>query len=138
MSLKPLYVGVLVTGILLLGACTHSQSSPERHAQHAVYQLAAAHSEIDTRIQISDSTRAYVPFFDQFYQMGKAERTKGVTRQQAQQQEAYFRSPEFLPELGTKGSFYSQIYTADNPQAQRKILIDGAITTYWDGYEGRP
>ncbi|WP_230554893.1 hypothetical protein ACOMDM_02085 [Serratia plymuthica] len=29
-------------------------------------------------------------------------------------------------------------YSADNPQKQRKILLDSAVATYWGGYEGRP
>ncbi|MGO4795746.1 Exc2 family lipoprotein [Serratia quinivorans] len=128
---------MLVTA-LFLSACTSQKSSPERHAKHAVYQLAREDFSPEMRTQIPDSIKAAIPFFDQFYQMGKTDRAKGLTQQQAQQQEAYFRSPEFLGDMGKKGRFINQLYSVDNPQKQRQILLDSAVATYWDGYEGRP
>jgi len=100
---------------LLLSACTSQKSSPERHAKHAIYQLAREDFSPEMRTQIPDSIKASIPFFDQFYKMGKADRAKGLTQQQAQQQEAYFRSPEFLSDMGKKGQFINQQYSVDNP-----------------------
>jgi hypothetical protein len=40
--------------------------------------------------------------------------------------------------MGKKGKFINQEYSVDNPQKQRQILLDSAVATYWDGYEGRP
>ncbi|WP_261416157.1 Exc2 family lipoprotein [Serratia proteamaculans] len=123
---------------LLLSACTSQKSSPERRAKHAIYQMAREDFSPEIRTQIPDSIKASIPFFDQFYQMGKADRAKGLTRQQAEQREAYFRSPEFLSDVGKKGKFINQEYSVDNPQKQRQILLDSAVATYWDGYDGRP
>lgn len=123
---------------LSLSACSSPQSSPERHAKRAVYQLDQAHFDPNTRMHISDSIKRAIPFFEQFYQAGKADRAKGLTRQQAEQQEAYFRSAEFLQESEQKSTFMNHLYSADNPQKQRQILLNAAIAAYWDGYEGRP
>lgn len=129
---------LILCSALFLSACAGQQTSPERHARHAVYQLAREDFSPEMRTQIPDSIKAAIPFFDQFYQMGKTDRAKGLTQQQAQQQEVYFRSPEFLSDMGKKGRFINQQYSVDNPQKQRQILLDAAVATYWDGYEGRP
>ncbi|MBP1130373.1 MULTISPECIES: Exc2 family lipoprotein [Serratia] len=123
---------------LFLSACTSQKSSPERHARHAIYQLAREDFSPEMRTQIPDSIKASIPFFDQFYQMGKTDRAKGLTRQQAEQREAYFRSPEFIGETGNKSIFINRKYSVDNPQKRQQILLDSAVATYWDGYEGRP
>ncbi|MHA7845600.1 Exc2 family lipoprotein [Serratia sp. D1N4] len=127
---------VLLT-ILFLTACSSQQSSPERHAKRAVYQLDQVHFDPNSRMDISGSIKHATPFFKQFYEIGEADRAKGLTRQQAQQREAYFRGPEFLQESEQKTIFINQKYSADNPQKQRQILVDAAVATYWDGYEGR-
>jgi hypothetical protein len=129
---------LIVFTALFLSACAGQKSSPERHAKHAIYQLAQEDFSPEMRTQIPDSIKAAIPFFDQFYQMGKVDRAKGLTRQQADQREAYFRSPEFLSDVGQKGKFINQEYSVDNPQKQRQILLDSAVATYWDGYDGRP
>ncbi|AHG21165.1 entry exclusion protein 2 [Chania multitudinisentens RB-25] len=131
------YTFILLT-TLLLSACSSQQSSPERHARHTAYQLEQIHFDPNTRTHISDSIKQFTPFFDQFYQAGKADRAQGVTRQQAQQREAYFHSPEFLQESELKSTFLNREYAADNPQKQRQILVSAVIASYWDGYEGRP
>lgn len=127
---------VLLT-TLFLGACSGQQSSPERHAKRAVYQMDQAHFDPNTRMHISDSIKQAIPFFEQFYQIGKDDRAKGLTRQQAEQREAYFRSAEFMQESEQKSTFMNHVYSADNPQKQRQILLNAAVATYWDGYEGR-
>jgi hypothetical protein len=127
---------VLLT-ILFLSACSNQQSSPDRHAKRAIYQLDQVHFDPNTRMNISNSIKYVTPFFEQFYEIGKADRAKGLTRQQAQQREAYFRSPDFLHDSEQKSIFINQKYSADNPQKQRQILVDAAVATYWDGYEGR-
>jgi PBP1b-binding outer membrane lipoprotein LpoB len=129
---------LILCSALFLSACASQQTSPERHARHAIHQLAQAHFDPNTRTQISDSIKSSIPFFDQFYQIGKTDRANGMTRQQAQQREAEFRSPEFLSDVGQKGIFINRKYSTDNPQKQRQILLDSAVATYWDGYEGRP
>lgn len=129
---------IILFTTLFLSACSSQQSSPERHAQRAVYQLDQAHFDPNSRMDISGSIKRAIPFFDQFYQMGKADRAKGLTRQQAEQREAYFRSAEFMQESEQKSTFMNQVYSADNPQKQRQILLNAAVAAYWDGYEGRP
>lgn len=127
---------LLVT--LLLCACTSSQSSVEKHARRSTFQLADAHFGPDTRTDISKSTKAAIPFFEQFYQAGKKDRQNGLTREQAQQRVNEFRDPDFLPESEQKATMLNQSYTADSPKKQREILLENAIATYWDGYDGKP
>ncbi|HHQ4307469.1 Exc2 family lipoprotein [Serratia sp. T13T92] len=132
------YRSIPLLAALLLCACTTSQNSVERHARHATFQLAEAHFGPDTRTDISKSTKAAIPFFEQFYQAGKKDRQDGLTREQAQQRVSGFRSPDFLPESEQKATMFNQSYTADSPKKQREILLENAIATYWDGYDGKP
>jgi hypothetical protein len=37
-----------------------------------------------------------------------------------------------------KATMFNQSYTADSPKKQREILLENAIATYWDGYDGKP
>lgn len=132
------YRSITLLATLLLCACTASQSSVERHARHATYQLANAHFDPNTQTNISKSAKTAIPFFEQFYQAGKKDRQDGLTREQAQQRVNGFRSPDFLPESEQKAMMFNQSYTADSPKKQREILLENAIATYWDGYEGKP
>ncbi|HGM5488954.1 TPA: Exc2 family lipoprotein [Serratia fonticola] len=137
MPFKP-YRSLPLLATLLLCACAGPQSSVEKHARHATFQLAEAHFSPDTRTDISKSTKAAIPFFEQFYQLGKADRQDGLTREQAQQRVNEFRNPDFLPESEQKTTMYNQSYTAESPKKQREILLENAIATYWDGYDGKP
>lgn len=65
------YLSIPLLAALLLCACTSSQSSVERHARHATYQLANAHFDPNTQTNISKSAKTAIPFFEQFYQAGK-------------------------------------------------------------------
>lgn len=47
MTLKIPHIIIFTT--LLLTACSSNQSSPERHARHAMYQLAQVHLNPNTR-----------------------------------------------------------------------------------------
>ncbi|WP_447873904.1 Exc2 family lipoprotein [Serratia fonticola] len=132
------YRSIPLLAALLLCACTASQSSVERHARHATYQLANAHFDPNTQTNISKSAKTAIPFFEQFYQTGKKDRQDGLTREQAQQRVNEFRNPDFLPESEQKVTMYNQSYTADSPKKQREILLENAIATYWDGYDGKP
>lgn len=137
MPFKP-YRSLPLLVTLLLCACTTSQSSVEKHARRSTFQLADAHFGPDTRTDISKSTKAAIPFFEQFYQLGKKDRQNGLTREQAQQRVDGFRNPDFLPESEQKATMFNQSYTADSPKKQREILLENAIATYWDGYDGKP
>ncbi|MFT2795044.1 Exc2 family lipoprotein [Serratia sp. N21D137] len=132
------YRSIPLLAALLLCACTASQSSVERHARHATYQLANAHFDPNTQTNISKSAKTAIPFFEQFYQTGKKDRQDRLTREQAQQRVNEFRNPDFLPESEQKATMYNQSYTADSPKKQREILLENAIATYWDGYDGKP
>lgn len=124
--------------VFLLCACTASQTSVERHARHATFQLANAHFDPNTKTDISSSTKSALPFFEQFYQAGSKDRINGLTREQAQKRVEEFRNPDFLPESEQKSTMFNQTYTADSQKKQREILLENAIATYWDGYQGRP
>lgn len=123
---------------LVLCACTASQSSVERHARHATYQLANAHFDPNTQTDISKSAKNAIPFFEQFYQVGKKDRLNGLTREQAQIRVNEIRHPDFFPESEQKTMVYNRSYTTDTPKKQREILIENAVETYWDGYDGKP
>lgn len=124
--------------VLSLSACTSSQSSVEKHARHATFQLANAHFDPNTKTDISRSAKNAIPFFEQFYQAGKKDRTDGLTREQAQKRVEEFHNPDFLPESEQKSVMFDRTYTADSQKKQREILLENATATYWDGYEGKP
>ncbi len=132
------YRSIPLLATLLLCACTASQNSVERHARHATFQLAEAHFDPNTQTNISKSAKAAIPFFDQFYQAGKKDCQNGLTREQAQQRVNEFRDPAFLPESERKSTMFNRTYTADSPKKQREIMIENAVETYWDGYDGKP
>lgn len=127
-----------IASAILLSACSTPQSSVERHARHATFQLAQAHFDPSTRAAISDNNRRLVVFLEQFYQAGKQDHANGITRSQAEKQVEGFRHPDFLPASEQKSAFLSQVYTSNVSDKQRNILIENGIASYWDGYEGRP
>lgn len=132
------YRSLPLLATLLLCACSAPQTSVEKHARHATYQIANAHFDPNTQTNISKSAKAAIPFFDQFYQEGKKDRLNGLTHQQAQERVNEFRNPDFLPESERKSIMFNRTYTADSPKKQREIMIENAIETYWDGYNGKP
>lgn len=151
-SLKPLYITLLLSAFLL-SACTHSQSSVDSNARHAASQLAKLHFDPNTRPLIADSIRVTAKFLNQFYVMGKQDRASGLSMEQAQQRVLSFTRCEVQSKAETlpsehavgpfdpsaqKSQFLTQVYAAEQPEKQARILLESAIKTYWDGYNGHP
>lgn len=151
-SLKPLYITLLLSAFLL-SACTHSQSSVDRNARHAALQLANIHFDPNTRPLIADNIRVTAKFLNQFYVLGKQDRASGLSMEQAQQRVLSFTGSaaqskaEMLPSehpagpfdaSAQKNQFLTQVYAAEQPEKRARILLESAIKTYWDGYNGHP
>jgi len=123
----------LLASALSLFACAGQQTSPERHATHAAHQLAQVQFDPGFHMLIADSIRIMKPGFEQFYQ----DRAAGMTPAGAEKRIAGFSDPEFLPASRMINTFVGKTYSADQPQKERKILIESLTATYRDGYEGR-
>ncbi|MCW9529396.1 MULTISPECIES: Exc2 family lipoprotein [Klebsiella] len=136
MSIRPLTTITLILP-LLLAACSGSQTSVERNASRAVSAIDRIHFDPNTRMLKADSINSLKPMMQQLYDQGKKDRADGLTLAQAQQRVESFSNPEVLSG-GQKARFLSQEYDTDNPDKQRQILLDAGISSYWDGYNGRP
>ncbi|MCD9134353.1 Exc2 family lipoprotein [Escherichia coli] len=136
MSIRPLTTITLILP-LLLAACSGSQTSVERNASRAVLAIDRIHFDPNTRMLKADSINSLKPMMQQLYDQGKKDRADGLTLAQAQQRVESFSNPEVLSG-GQKARFLSQEHDTDNPDKQRQILLDAGISSYWDGYNGRP
>ena len=102
------------------------------------YQMQQIHFDANTQPLTADNTRLMVQFLIQFYELGKEDRTAGLTAIQAQQRVDSFtkgNSP-FSPE-NQKTKIINREYDADQPDKRVNIMKKNAIQTYWDGYNGR-
>jgi hypothetical protein len=122
-----------------LMACAGNQTSVDRNARHLAYQIEQMHFDPNTKPLTADNARVLVPFLSQFYDLGKKDRAAHLTTAQAQQQVNSFSGENgpFSPEA-QKTMFLNQAYDAEQPGKRSDILKQGAIATYWDGYNGRP
>lgn len=136
---------IVLTLPLLLSACAGPQPSVEINAHHMTYKIARMHFDPNTRPLTTDNARRMTAFLNPFYQLGKKDRAEGLTLAQAQQRVASFnqnRAGSAAEEgpfaaASQKSTFISQSYDAEQPEAQSKILLEGATATYWDGYNGK-
>ena len=124
---------------LFLVACSGNQTSVEKNARHLAYKIERAHFDPNTKPLTGDNIRLMSAFLSQFYAMGKKDRATGLTTAQAQQRVNSFSSDDgpFSPGA-QKTTFINRDYDADQPGKRSDILKQGAIATYWDGYNGRP
>lgn len=124
---------------LFLVACSGNQTSVEKSARHLAYKIERAHFDPNTKPLTGDNIRLMSAFLSQFYAMGKQDRAAGLTTAQAQQRVNSFSSDDgpFAPGA-QKTTFINREYDADQPGKRSDILKQGAIATYWDGYNGRP
>ena len=127
-------------GVLLLSACSGPQTSVSQHARHMAYQLAGLHFDPNTQPLTTDNARRMEKFLSQFYDLGKQDRAAGLTAAQAQQRVASFTQDQDGPfnPVTQKSAFINHEYEADQPEKRSKLLLEGAIATYWDGYHGKP
>lgn len=124
---------------LFLAACSGNQTSVEKNARHTAYQIERIHFDPNMRPLTGDNIRITAQFLSQFYETGKKDRASGLTTAQARQRVNSFSNDggPFAPEA-QKSTFIKQEYDADQPKKRSDILKQGAIATYWDGYNGRP
>lgn len=127
---------VIITS-LLLNACSSQQTSVDKNARHAVSRVAKIHFDPNSRLQTADSIKVMKPLLQQFYDQGKKDHSDGLTLAQARQRAENFKCPGVIMS-SEKTTILGQTFEADEPAKQSQIILDTAITTYWDGYNGRP
>lgn len=127
--------GGFLTLMLVLGGCTSTLSSPERHAKHFVY---ASNSDSDPnfRTRMQESVRTSVPFFEQIYQLGQKDNAAGINHDQAKKRAEYFYGDDFLDGIQRKEDFAGKSYSQLQTQKWRMLMSQEAAGAYMDGYNG--
>lgn len=138
MKLKRFLPAGLLCCAMFLSACATHDTSVQRHTRHYVYQVAATESNPETQDVIAKNINHMTPFFDRFYREGKQAKREGLTHQQAALVVALFRNPAFLSSTESKKKTGAHANAPEISAEQRKLLMDNAIATFWDGYAGRP
>jgi hypothetical protein len=131
-------VAATFAGFLPLTGCT-PVTSAERHARHFIY---ASDDGFDPNFSVrkADSTRMMVPFFTQFWLMGKSDRQAGLTAEQAAKRASELGSDEFLNAIQRQAEFAGKIYnhSASSSLRWRKAASAAISGSYLDGYQGKP
>lgn len=65
--------------MLLLGGCTSTLSSAERHAKHFVYASGDGFDP-NFRARMQEGVRLAVPLFNEIYQVGKKDKSEGESQ----------------------------------------------------------
>lgn len=125
----------LIAIMLLLGGCTSTLSSAERHAKHFVY---ASSDDFDPnfRTRMQEGVRLAVPLFNEIYQVGKKDKGEGMSREQAQKRANYLYSDEFLDGFKLQEIFAGKSYNKLQTQKWRLLMSQEAAGAYMDGYDG--
>lgn len=129
----------LMAATFLFTGCSHGLTSPERHAHHFAY---TADDGFDPNFGTNktETAKLSLPFFQQFWQLGKKDKEANVSREGAIKRAEYLGSDEFLRSLGQeKEQFAGRSYIRTNAMSpkKRKALVQGITASYMDGYEGR-
>ncbi len=128
----------ILPAVLLLAGCA-AETSAERHARHFVY---ASDDGFDPNFATrkADSSRMLIPFFAQFWQMGKDDRQAGLTAEQAAERARELGSDEFLDSIQRQNTFAGKVYnhSASSSLRWRKAASASISGSYMDGYEGKP
>lgn len=136
MRLLKIFLPVIITS-LLLNACSSQQTSVEKNARHAASRVAKIHFDPNSRPLTADSIKVMKPVLQQFYDLGKKDHADGLTLTQARQRAENFKCPGVINNSNTT-TILGKTYEADEPAKQSQIILDSAVATYWDGYNGRP
>lgn len=140
--------------VFTVTGCSNTQNIVDKNARNAVSQIEKLHFDPNTRPITADNIRSTSNFLKQFYVLGNQDRESGFSKAQAQARVDSFsgvanhRDSNVDDLLGTpvngifsensqKSIFINQIYTAEQPSKQGRILLNSAIKTYWDGFYGR-
>ncbi|ADU72700.1 Exc2 family lipoprotein [Pantoea sp. At-9b] len=133
-------VGILsiaALSLLLLSGCAQTDSSAKRHAIKFVYTV--EDSDPNFMMNRADSIRMATPFFEQFWQLGKKDRTQGISSADAQKRVSYFHSDEFIKSISGTSRFAGKEYK-DNASLSprwRNNMSEAVAQTYMDGYLGK-
>lgn len=134
---------------LWFAGCAAPASSVERNARRVAIEVQKLDFDPNTRSLVADNTRVAKTFLQQFYTLGKKDRADGLTLAQARQRVASFsesvertqahasQKSVFSPDAQTS-QFNQQQYSAEQPEKQARVLLNGATAVYWDGYNGQP
>ncbi|PHM44712.1 hypothetical protein Xmau_01424 [Xenorhabdus mauleonii] len=125
----------LMASSLMFG-CAQTNTSAERNARNFIY---ASYDDFDPNFNTHkyNSIQLSIPFFEQFWQLGKEDREAGITQEEAQQRLRYLTSDEFLNSIPQKSKFAGKWYNESTTPKWVKAMSDAISTTYLDGYEGR-
>lgn len=107
-----------------------------KNARHLSLQFAADNHDINTRSLITDTQNSLEKFLQQFYDLGRKDRQKGMDWDHANQRVASFVKNDVFNPKTQKSNYINRSYDASNPESQAKLLLASAIKTYWDGYNG--
>ncbi len=125
----------LVIASSLISGCAPT-SVVGKNARHLSLQLAADNHDVNTRNLITDTQYSLEKFLQQFYDLGKKDRQKGMDTNHAYQRVSSFVKDDVFNPKTQKSNYINRSYDANNPDSQAKRLLDSAIKTYWDGYNG--
>ncbi len=127
----------LVTSLLIVVGCTSSMTSAERNAKKFTY---ATNDDFDPNFStnISQSIKLSEPFFKHFWEQGKQDREKGISRDEANKRVIYYSSNEFFNSFKNRSIFAGKSYNAGTLSIKgRKAMSEAVSGAYLDGYEGR-
>ncbi|WP_241649608.1 Exc2 family lipoprotein [Rosenbergiella collisarenosi] len=129
------YFLALVISSYVMSGCAPT-SVVGKNARHLSLQFAADNHDINTRSLTTDTQNSLEKFLQQFYDLGKKDRQKGMDMNQASQRVSSFAKNDVFNPKTQKSNYINRSYDASNPESQAKLLLNSAIETYWDGYNG--
>lgn len=131
-SLPPL---VFIT--LLLSGCV-SDNSINRHATDLIAQYRGLQSDPEMSINTADSIKGASQFLQPFYDLGKVDRDRGFSPEQAQRRVESFTGLPMFKAAAQQESFNNQSYSTQHPEQKAALALSAATETYMDGYNGKP
>lgn len=131
-SLAPL---VFIT--LLLSGCV-SDNSINRHATDLIAQYRGLQSEPEMSINTADSIKGASQFLQPFYDLGKVDRDRGLSPEQAQRRVESFTGLPMFKAAAQQESFNNQSYSTQHPEQKAALALSAATEIYMDGYNGKP
>lgn len=135
--MKPIrtLAGVACITLSLIG-CAAQTTSAERHARHFVYQ-SLDDFDPNFRTLTYNSTKTFIPFFQQFYDLGKKDKADGMTPAEMAQRIDYFHSDAFFANIENASSYFGHKSQEQKTAKWRKAMENAISETYRDGYDGR-
>lgn len=135
MNIKSAALAIIIS--VLLSACV-SKGSVDKNATHVALQIAQLNFDPNTRPLTAENTKRAAIFLQQFYNLGRKDRSDGFNASQAQERVMSFSKAAVFASSSQGSTFVSQQYEAEQPNQQAALLLRAATATYWDGYNGKP